>query len=84
MMQSPIHETHLSPRQSEVMNLVASGRTSEQIAGELYLSVKTVKNHLSSIYKHFGTYSRTGAVVKAIQQGVIDVHEIAVIEKVAL
>jgi DNA-binding CsgD family transcriptional regulator len=92
MMQSPIHETclaprqrrPLSPRQTEIVNLIASGLTSAQIAGKLYLSVKTVKNHVTSIYKYFDAYSRTAAIVKAIQQGVIDADEITVCEKVAL
>lgn len=52
----------LSNRESEVMELVARGRTNGQIAAELFLSEKTVKNHVNSIFGKLGVTSRAQAV----------------------
>ena len=53
----------LSPRQVEVMDLVATGRTNQQIAGELFLAEKTVKNHINAIFAELGVESRAAAIV---------------------
>ena len=42
--------TTLSRRQAEVMELVAGGRSNQQIAAELFLAEKTVKNHINAIF----------------------------------
>lgn len=55
--------TRLSPRQVEVMELVAQGRTNQQIATELFLAEKTVKNHINAIFAELGVQSRAEAVV---------------------
>ncbi len=52
----------LSNRETEVMELVARGRTNGQIASELFLSEKTVKNHVNSIFAKLGVTSRAQAV----------------------
>jgi DNA-binding NarL/FixJ family response regulator len=51
----------LSARQREVLSLVAEGMTNAQIAGRLYLSESTVKQHLRGAYKVLGVKNRTGA-----------------------
>lgn len=52
----------LSARESEVMDLIASGRSNGEIARELFLSEKTVKNHVNRIYAKLGVTSRTAAI----------------------
>lgn len=52
----------LSERQREVMELVALGRTNTQIAGECFLSEKTVKNHINHIFAKLGVRTRAEAV----------------------
>lgn len=53
----------LSPRQVEVMDLVAQGRSNQQVAGELFLAEKTVKNHINAIFAELGVTSRAEAIV---------------------
>jgi DNA-binding CsgD family transcriptional regulator len=52
----------LSTRETEVMNLIASGRSNGEIARELFLSEKTVKNHVNRIYAKLGVTSRGAAI----------------------
>ncbi|MDN3359996.1 response regulator transcription factor [Actinomadura sp. DC4] len=52
----------LSARESEVMDLIASGRSNGEIARELFLSEKTVKNHVNRIYGKLAVRSRTAAI----------------------
>jgi DNA-binding NarL/FixJ family response regulator len=58
----------LSGRELEIAELVASGKTNREIAGQLYLSQKTVENHLSRTYAKLGVSGRAalaGAVERA-------------------
>jgi DNA-binding NarL/FixJ family response regulator len=52
----------LSPREREVLERVAAGRTNREIAAELYLSVRTVDRHVSRIFEKLGVSSRAAAV----------------------
>jgi DNA-binding NarL/FixJ family response regulator len=52
----------LSARETEVMDLIASGRSNGEIARELFLSEKTVKNHVNRIYAKLEVRSRTTAI----------------------
>ncbi|HZD60295.1 MAG TPA: LuxR C-terminal-related transcriptional regulator [Anaerolineae bacterium] len=53
----------LSPRELEILSCLSEGKTSPQIAEELHLSAKTVKNHLYRIYKKLGISSRKEAIL---------------------
>ncbi|MEV0032460.1 response regulator transcription factor [Nocardia sp. NPDC050793] len=64
-------DTTLSPREIEVIGLVADGRSNREIAKELFLSETTVKSHLVHIYAKLGVRSRTSAVARAREQGAI-------------
>ena len=57
----------LTPRELEVLRLVATGRTNPQIAAELFLSEKTVARHLSNIFGKTNVTSRTAAAAYAFQ-----------------
>jgi DNA-binding CsgD family transcriptional regulator len=54
----------LSPRELEVARLVTRGLTNQKIAGELYLSVRTVETHLSRVFAKLGVASRAGVAAK--------------------
>ncbi len=61
----------LTPRETEVLQLLAQGLANKQIALELEISEHTVKFHISSIYSKLGTTNRTEAVRVGLQQGII-------------
>jgi DNA-binding CsgD family transcriptional regulator len=61
----------LSPREAEVLRLVASGRSNAQIAADLVLSEKTVARHLSNIFTKLSVGSRTAATAFAFEQGLV-------------
>jgi DNA-binding NarL/FixJ family response regulator len=63
----------LSPRELEVLELVAAGRTNKEIAVRLDISNQTVKNHVSSILRKLAVNDRTQAVVYAMRRGWIKV-----------
>jgi DNA-binding NarL/FixJ family response regulator len=60
----------LTARESEVLSLVARGRTNDQIARSLFLSVKTVRNNVSSILTKLGATSRAELVAMARDGGI--------------
>ena len=61
----------LSEREGEVLSLVAEGLTNPQVAEKLYLSPRTVGQHLRSIYRKLGVSSRAAAVREASKRGVL-------------
>lgn len=61
----------LTARQTEVLGLLAQGKTKGQIAEALYLSAHTVDSHLRHIYSKLHVNSQTAAVARAIRDGVI-------------
>ena len=61
----------LSPREIDVLRLVATGKNNRQIGQELHLSAGTVKNHVSAILRRLGTSDRTEAAVLATKHGLI-------------
>lgn len=59
----------LTPREKEVLQLMAEGRSNKAIGDYLYISEKTVKNHVSSILQKLVVQDRTQAVVISIKNG---------------
>ena len=62
----------LTDRELEILRLLATPRSPAQIAVELYLSKKTVQNHISAIYRKLGVRSRSEAIVKGMELHLID------------
>ncbi len=59
----------LSPRERDVLPLIAAGRSNSQIAAELFLGINTVKTHLRAAYRKIGVCDRTQAVAWAFEHG---------------
>jgi DNA-binding NarL/FixJ family response regulator len=61
--------TNLTPREREVLALIADGSTNREIADRLYLSPHTVKDHTSALYRKLGVRNRAEAVQRAERLG---------------
>jgi LuxR family maltose regulon positive regulatory protein len=61
----------LSEREREVLQLVAAGKTNRQVATELFVSVGTVKTHVNNVYRKLEAHSRTQAVARARELGLL-------------
>jgi DNA-binding NarL/FixJ family response regulator len=73
-MQDDTSKPRLSEREVEILTLIASGASNREIGDRLYLSEKTIKNHITSIFQKLQTTDRTQAAVYAIQHGLIRDH----------
>jgi len=62
----------LSSRELDVLRAIARGKGNKQVATDLGISGKTVRNHVSNIYKKLHIYDRTQAVLYAIREGLIE------------
>jgi DNA-binding NarL/FixJ family response regulator len=63
--------TDVTPREREVLRLVAGGRTNRQIAAELSISAKTVERHLSNIFTKLGVSNRAAATAYAYDHDLV-------------
>jgi two-component system nitrate/nitrite response regulator NarL len=61
----------LSPREREILGLIAEGRSGPEIARHLYLSPATVKTHLANVYEKLEVSGASAAVAKALREGVL-------------
>ena len=64
----------LTGREEEILQLLADGASTAQIAEQLYLSVNTVRNHVHSLIRKLGVHSRLEAVAQGIRTGIVSVH----------
>ena len=64
----------LTRREKEVLQAVADGRSTTEIGRELFISVKTVKNHLASIYAKLDARDRTQAVISGVRLGIVQLR----------
>lgn len=65
----------LTKREVEVLILITEGLLNKEIAQKLYISEKTVKNHVSNIFKKIGVNDRTQAAVFAIKNSIVDLNK---------
>jgi two-component system, NarL family, response regulator DegU len=61
----------VTKREEEVLQLIADGCLTPEVAEQLYISQKTVKNHLASIYQKLDARDRTQAVLRAVRMGIV-------------
>lgn len=73
--QPEVEDAILSPRQVEILQGIADGSSTKQVARELGITQKTVHNHLNAIYRRLDTQSLTHAVLSAVRLGIIDLHQ---------
>jgi DNA-binding NarL/FixJ family response regulator len=66
------NDANLSPREREILALLAEGRTQGQIAASLVISSKTVATHIQRILSKLGVQSRAQAVAVAFQRGLVE------------
>jgi DNA-binding NarL/FixJ family response regulator len=73
---APVDEDErvITRREEEVLQLIADGCSTPEVAAKLFISQKTVKNHLASIYQKLDARDRTQAVVQAVRMGIIHLH----------
>mgnify|MGYP001338040067 CR=1 FL=1 len=69
------HADLLSDRQVEILQKIANGYGTKQVARELGITQKTVHNHLNAIYRRLDTQSLTQAVLSAVRLGIIDLDQ---------
>lgn len=65
-------ENPLSSRESEILELLAQGKSNKEIASDLVISVNTVKVHISNIFQKLGISSRAEAIMYALEKGIIE------------
>lgn len=68
-MQAP--QVTLTPRETEILQLLGKGSSVAQIAGQLYISQSTAKTHMSKLYDKLGAANRTQAVMAAVRLGLL-------------
>ena len=61
----------ITKREEEVLQHIADGCSTPEVAERLYISQKTVKNHLASIYQKLDARDRTQAVLQAVRMGIV-------------
>ena len=62
----------LTPREQEILHLIAAGKSLPQIAKDLYLGLTTVKTHVLLLYEKLGVSDRAAAVASAMRRGLIE------------
>ncbi|MFC2044709.1 LuxR C-terminal-related transcriptional regulator, partial [Chloroflexota bacterium] len=65
----------LTPREIEILRLAANGMSNKDMADALFLSVRTVKAHFTSIFNKMGCGSRTDAIIRGLKGGHITLSE---------
>jgi two-component system NarL family response regulator len=65
----------LTSRELEVLKLVAKGMSNREIAEELFISENTVKNHVRNILEKLHLHSRMEAVIYAVRERLLDIHD---------
>lgn len=70
-LESRSEQRELTPREMQVLQLLASGNSNKDICGKLDLSLTTVKFHVRHLLKKLEAFDRTDVVVKALRKGIV-------------
>lgn len=62
----------LTPREDEILRLLAGGRSVAEVAGSLFISPSTAKTHISKLYEKLGASNRAHAMMEAVRLGLLD------------
>ncbi len=68
---TPAADGALTPKEREVLSLLAQGRTNRQIGETLFISAGTVKTHLAHLYEKLGVTDRQQAITQALAEGIL-------------
>jgi len=69
--EKPSHR--LTPRELQILRLLADGKSNKELAAELFISEKTVKTHITHIFEKLNVRDRTEAVMSALKKGIIQI-----------
>ncbi len=72
-----IHDNggQLTAREMEILKLAAQGLSNKEMSEKLFISLRTVKAHMTNIFNKLGCSSRTDAIIKGLKQGYIELDE---------
>jgi NarL family two-component system response regulator LiaR len=73
----PVQLVELSEREIEILRLAAKGMGNQDIAGQLFLSRRTIQAHLANIFRKMDVGSRTEAVLQALKRGWLSLDDLA-------
>jgi DNA-binding NarL/FixJ family response regulator len=65
-------EVRLTRREIDVLDLLVKGNTNKEMADSMFISEKTVKNHLTSIFRKLGVKDRTQAAIFALKNHIVE------------
>jgi len=66
------HHSILTKREQEVFDILVQDKTTKEIAAQLFISEKTVRNHISNVIQKLGVKGRAQAVIELIRMGEIE------------
>jgi DNA-binding CsgD family transcriptional regulator len=69
---TPTVDPGLSPREMQVMRLIASGSTNDEIAQQLFLGINTIKTYIRTAYRKVGVSRRSQAIIWGREHGLVD------------
>lgn len=71
---TPANGSPLTKREDEILQAIADGSSTTEVARDLFISAKTVKNHLASIYEKLNARDRTQAVLSGVRIGIVQIR----------
>jgi len=69
--QENLPHLNLTEREMDVLRLIAAGKSNQEVADELFISVKTVKYHVTNLLAKLGVEDRTQAAIYAYKHGLV-------------
>ena len=69
-------DSYLTPRETEILAMAARGLSNKELSEKLFISLRTVKAHMTNIFNKLGCSNRTDAIIRGLKQGYIDLNDI--------